>query len=151
MSENGRRLQVEDITRISKFVPWWVQCVKCSHQAYMTPNWKTRNGQCKCVNCGAVYRVEFSTEYSRLFTDLPLWLKADFRGNVFWALNGEHLNQLERIIRATSRERPITPMLPGRRFKTTTNMPFNLPSWLLSAKNRPDLLRLIARLRKTLT
>jgi len=29
-------------------------------------------------------------------------------------------------------------------------MPFNLPAWILSAKNRPDLLRLIQRLRETI-
>ncbi len=35
-------------------------------------------------------------------------------------------------------------------FSFTQAMPFNLPSWMLSAKNRSDLLRLIRRLKKRL-
>jgi len=85
---------------------------------------------------------------------LPLWLREDFRGEVFWALNGEHLAHLERVIRATLRERPVfgreSPKFRKREI-TNQNMPFNLPAWLLSAKNRSDLLRLITRLRKTVS
>lgn len=83
----------------------------------------------------------------RQYSDLPLWLKTDFRGKVFWAFNGEHLDFLERVIRSTLRERPV---MRGRRLAFTMRMPFNLPSWLLSAKNRPDLLKLIAKLRLTI-
>jgi hypothetical protein len=66
--------------------------------------------------------------------DLPLWLKADFRGNVFWALNGDHLDFLERAIRSTLRERPV---MSGRRLPFTIRMPFNLPSWMLSQRGKP--------------
>lgn len=66
---------------------------------------------------------------------------------MFWALNVEHLKQLERVISSSLRERPI---INGRRQKFTMRMPFNLPSWMLSAKNRDDLLKLIKRLRGTL-
>jgi len=150
-SEPGR-LAAGDVVRVQVFAPWWVKCSRCSDLAYMTPEWPESNAECKCGNCGAVYSIPLSPDYRRLYIDLPLWLRADFRGEVFWALNGEHLAHLERVIRATLRERPVferdSPKF-RKRGMTNQNMPFNLPAWLLSAKNRPDLLRLITRLRKT--
>jgi hypothetical protein len=147
------RLTTKDVVKVQSFTPWWVKCSKCSNLAYMTPRWPESEGECKCVNCGALYRVPFSADYGRLYIELPLWFRADFRGEVFWALNGEHLNHLERLIQATLRERPIFGLKKTnlqKRGMTNQNMPFNLPAWLLSAKNRPDLLRLVVRLRKTL-
>jgi hypothetical protein len=145
-------LAASDVVRVDTFTPWWVKCSRCSGLAHMTPNWPQRKGESKCVHCGAVYSVSFSDDYRRLHLDLPLWFKADFRDEVFWALNGAHLAHLERVIRATLRERQVIGP-PGEKFRTrfitNRNMPFNLPAWLLSAKNRPDLLRLIAKLRKT--
>jgi hypothetical protein len=82
---------------------------------------------------------------------LPLWLKSNFRRHVFWATNKEHLDLLERVIRAQLRARPIIDVGKlTQRFTTNRQMPFNLPSWILSAKNRPDLLRRIKRLRQTI-
>jgi hypothetical protein len=122
----------------------------------MTPTLAESKADCKCGACGAIYSISLSEDYSTLYTKLPLWLRADFRGKVFWALNSEHLDYLEKVIRATLRERPVLIPLSGadrpqfpKRAVTNQNMPFNLPAWLLSAKNRPDLLKLIARLRKT--
>lgn len=141
------RLTRQDIATVNDFQPWWIRCLKCSRLAYMTPNWGKMEGACKCGACGKVYSLQFSPEYERRFSSLPLWLKSDFRGNVFWALNSEHLQLLERVIRSTLRERPV---MLGKRLSFTMRMPFNLPSWILSAKNRPDLLKLIARLRATI-
>lgn len=141
------RLTRQDLATVNDFQRWWVRCSKCSQLAYMTPNWGEMQGECKCGSCGGVYSIRFNPEYGRRFSSLPLWLRADFRGNIFWALNGEHLELLERVIRSTLRERPV---MLGRRLSFTMRMPFNLPSWILSAKNRPDLLKLIARLRATI-
>lgn len=141
------RLTRQDLATVNDFQRWWIRCSKCSQLAYMTPNWAEMEGECKCGACGGVYSIQFNPEYNRRFSSLPLWLKADFRGNIFWALNGEHLELLERVIRATLRERPV---MLGRRLSFTMRMPFNLPSWILSAKNRPDLLKLITRLRATI-
>jgi len=150
------RLELEDAPTVIQYSPIWVRCSKCSDLAHMTPDWAKSNGECTCVACGAIYTFSISRpegfessrkEWLRRHSDLPLWLKADFRGNVFWAFNGEHLDFLERVIRSTLRERPV---MRGGRQSFTTRMPFNLPSWLLSAKNRPDLLKLIAKLRLTI-
>ena len=149
-------LALEDVPRADWYSPVWVRCSRCSHLAYMTPSWGDAKGECKCIACSAVYSVPFFVpqnvdssrkEFRRRYSDLPLWLKADFRGNVFWALNGDHLDFLERVIRSTLRERPV---MSGRRLPFTMRMPFNLPSWMLSAKSRPDLLKLIERLRSTI-
>ena len=149
---SGGRLAASDVVRVDAFTPWWVKCSRCSAVAHMTPRWSERKGECKCVHCGAVYSVPLSADYRRLYLELPLWFRADFRDEVFWALNGEHLDHSERVIGATLRERQVWDPAArnfARRGMTNRNMPFNLPAWLLSAKNRPDLLRLIAKLRKT--
>lgn len=141
------RLTHHDVVKVDEFRPWWIRCSKCSRLAYLTPRWEKMKGECKCGVCGGMYSLPFSPEYERRFSSLPLWLKADFRGNVFWALNGEHLQLLDRVIRSTLRERPV---MLGRRLSFTMRMPFNLPKWILSAKNRPGLLKLIGRLRSTI-
>ena len=144
------RLSQDDITIVDQFQPWWVKCAHCSKRAMMWPKRDERRGEqcgeCKCQHCGALYEVPLRGWAPKLFEGLPLWLKRDFRGHVFWALNGEHLNYLERVVTATLREEE---QFRGKRIHRTTAMPFNLPAWLLSAKNRPDLIRLINRLRKS--
>jgi hypothetical protein len=84
-------------------------------------------------------------DYSRSFVEIPFWLNANFRGEVLWAVNGEHLYDLEEVIAATLRESPLH---DERRLNFTRAMPFNLPKWMLSGKNRTSLLRLIKRLEK---
>ena len=150
------RLELEDVSTVRQYSPIWVRCSKCSDLAHMTADWAKSKGECKCIACGAIYTFSIflpegfersRKEWLRRYSDLPLWLKANFRSNVFWAFNGEHLDFLEHVIRSTLRERPV---MSGRRLAFTMRMPFNLPSWLLSAKNRPDLLKLIRKLRLTI-
>jgi hypothetical protein len=113
----------------------------------MWPQWAKEIGECKCPSCGAVYTIEVSRDqFARAVKSLPLWFKSGFRNQVFWALNQEHLAYLEQVISAGLRERAV---FSGKRITQNQAMPFVLPAWLLSAKNRPDLLRLIARLKKT--
>ena len=135
------------IRRIHDFEPLWVKCKECESLATASANWGKRTGQCQCHSCGAIYQIPIAKEYARQMVDLPLWLKADFRGKVLWAVNGEHLDYLEEIVGATLREKVVW----GKtRISLTGAMPYNLPSWLLSAKNRPDLLRVIKKLKKTI-
>lgn len=124
-----------------------VNCKECSSIATANADWSKRTGQCKCDSCGAVYQIPIAQDYARQFVDLPLWLKADFRGNVFWAVNGEHLDFLEEVVAATLGEKVVS-----REMRISLNgaMPYNLPRWLLSAKNRPGRLRLVKKLKKTI-
>jgi hypothetical protein len=145
------RLTLKDVVRVDGFEPLWICCSRCSKLAHMTPRWPERTGECKCISCGAIYNLSVGEKYETRYLELPLWLKANFRSHVFWAVNGDHLNHLERVIGAELRERPVIQQAKvPERFRTNQNMPFNLPAWILSAKNRPDLLRLIRRLRKTI-
>lgn len=143
----GKRLPTDTIRRINDFAPLWVKCRECSSIAIANANWSNRACQCKCESCGAIYQISITQDYARQFIELPLWLKADFRGKVLWAVNGEHLDFMEEIVAATLREKVVS---RGMRISLNGAMPYNLPSWLLSAKNRPDLLRLIKKLKKTI-
>ncbi|MBP2472260.1 hypothetical protein JOF53_001132 [Crossiella equi] len=73
---------------------------------------------------------------------LPLWLQADCRGELLWALNREHLDYLESYVSARLREHE-----PGH---FTLSLVARLPRWLTSAKNRDEVLRVLGRLRATL-
>jgi len=112
----------------------------------MWPHWDNQVGECKCQFCGALYTVDIPRDqFAKVVKSLPLWFKSGFRNQVFWALNEDHLAYLEQVISAGLRERAV---FSGKRIRQNQAMPFVLPAWLLSAKNRPDLLRLIARLKK---
>jgi hypothetical protein len=71
---------------------------------------------------------------------LPLWLAMPFRGRTLWAVNAEHLTYLENYVAAGLRE-----IGPGN-----SRLGSRLPTWIKSAKNRPDLMRALARLRTKL-
>lgn len=142
-----KRLPTNTIRRINDFAPLWVKCKECSSIATANAEWSNRTCQCKCKTCGAIYQIAIARDYDRQFVDLPLWLKADFRGKILWAVNGEHLDFLEEIVAATLREKVVW---GTARISLNGAMPYNLPSWLLSAKNRPDLLRVIKKLKKTI-
>jgi hypothetical protein len=143
----AKRLPTNRVRRINDFVPLWVKCRECNSIATANTDSSNRTCQCKCESCGAIYQIPFAQEHTRQFVDLPLWLKANFRGEVFWAVNGEHLDFLEEVVAATLREKVVS---SGARLSLNGAMPYNLPSWLLSAKNRPNLVRLIKKLKKTI-
>jgi hypothetical protein len=146
MTSSAKRLNIEVSVRVERFEPWWLKCEKCSKIAKMWPRWAERVGDCKCQFCGALYTISMPQgQFARVVKTLPLWFKSGFRNQVFWALNEKHLAYLEQVISAGLRERAV---FSGRRIRQNQAMPFVLPAWLLSAKNRPDLLHLIARLKK---
>jgi hypothetical protein len=146
MKSSAKRLNSEVGVRVERFVPWWLKCEKCFRIAKMWPHWDNQVGECKCQFCGALYTVDIPRDqFAKVVKSLPLWFKSGFRNQVFWALNEDHLAYLEQVISAGLRERAV---FSGKRIRQNQAMPFVLPAWLLSAKNRPDLLRLIARLKK---
>ncbi len=73
------------------------------------------------------------------FFGCELWLQTDFRGNVFWANNAEHLAYLKKYIQAKIRERN------NRKGFTLVE---KLPTFIKSAKNREALLKEIIKLEK---
>ena len=71
-----------------------------------------------------------------------LWLEADFRGHSLWAYNAEHLAYLEGYVAAGLRETPSG--VPSETLESA------LPQWLVSAKNRDEVLRQFGRMRALL-
>src|SRR5215467_4833281 len=92
-----KRLPTDTIRRIYDFAPLWVKCKESGSIATASADWNNRTCQCRCESCGAIYQIPVAEEYARQFVDLPLWLKADFRGKVFWAVNAEHVDFLEEV------------------------------------------------------
>lgn len=73
---------------------------------------------------------------------LPLYLRVPCAGHELWAFNAKHLAALEEWIGAALRER--TP-------DHNKSFASRLPRWMVLAKNRPHVLRALARLRGMLS
>jgi hypothetical protein len=74
---------------------------------------------------------------------LPLWLQAPCCGNLLWAFNLRHLDFIERYVRASLRER--------RRDENgwaNSALGSRLPGWIVSAKNRDEILKTAAKLKE---
>jgi len=74
----GERLPTNSIRRIGEFGPRWIKCRDCGDLAVICPDWAKRSCECKCMNCGALYKIPINRNYTRQVVDLPLWLKASF-------------------------------------------------------------------------
>jgi hypothetical protein len=75
---------------------------------------------------------------------LPVWLRARCRHGIFWAYNLRHLDQIEAFVGASLRERQRDPVHGWSNRAWTSR----LPAWISSAKNREEVLRCIARIRR---
>lgn len=103
-----------------------------------------------CPNC------EFRAEYTSNVTsyipakqlnglkgdplfNCPLWLQSEIRGNLFWAYNREHLEEIRAYVEADLRERQSLYLM---------TMVARLPQFIKDAKNREEVLRTIKLLRE---
>jgi hypothetical protein len=71
--------------------------------------------------------------------NLPLWLQTEIRGNLFWAYNRRHLQDIKTYVQAKLRE---------RQSDGYTTMVERLPQFIKSAKNRDAILKAIDQLEK---
>jgi len=108
--------------KISLFDQRRLVCQKCGH----TSDWDR-----KTVATGGNIDPYFQ---------LPLWLQTPCCGEMLWAYNHKHLNHLEKIVQAKLRENKLGPG-PKKTMMT------QLPAWIMSAKNRNEVLKGIAKLR----
>lgn len=76
---------------------------------------------------------------------LPLWLRAPCCGETLWVYNERHLDYLEAYVGATLRERRQGPY-----GWSNASLASRLPRWMLSAKNRDEVLHCIRQLRERL-
>jgi DNA-directed RNA polymerase subunit RPC12/RpoP len=68
---------------------------------------------------------------------LTLWLQCDVKGNLFWAFNKRHLNEIGDYVSSTLRERQTN---------NYTTMVEKLPSFIKESKNRSAVIKAIAKL-----
>ena len=70
---------------------------------------------------------------------LPLWFQADVRGDLFWAYNRDHLNEIKSYVTSKLRERQTT---------THTTMVEKLPNFVKDSKNRETIKKVIEKLER---
>ncbi|MDA6071354.1 hypothetical protein NJT12_17175 [Flavobacterium sp. AC] len=75
------------------------------------------------------------------YYNLPLWFQKEVNGDIFWAYNEEHINYLERYIKADLRERNNN----GGYHMTMVS---RLPKFVKEAKSREKLLKILEKWKK---
>jgi len=147
-----KRMQVREDLRLEQFMPpahpILVACEKCGKCAtlreFVFPrkpkNMVFRLGACSCLHCGHQWMAPAGDHF---FTKGPLWLKTPCHKNVLWILNRPHLDFMEQFIAADLREERM-PEMSSRRLSSA------LPRWLISGKNRDDVVRCLKKLREKL-
>jgi len=103
-----------------------------------------------CPNCG--FRAEYASNITSyipskqlnglkgdLIFNYPLWLQTNVKGNLFWAYNREHLEEIRIYVKAELRERQSWHLM---------TMVARLPQFIKDAKNREDILKAIKVLRE---
>lgn len=104
--------------------------------------------QVKCADCGETNAYEpryipqdwnYNGNHGLKdpYFGLRLWLTGTIKGNLFWALNYEHLKDIKNYVSAKLRIRT------NYNYQTMVE---KLPKWIQSSKNRNDVIRLIDKL-----
>lgn len=147
-----KRMQVREHVLLDRFMPpehaILVKCEKCRRCAtlrrfiFLTGKVPTvRFAECSCLHCGHQWSLEAPYWF---FSTGPLWLRTSCHKNVLWILNRPHLEFMEQFIGAELREERM-PLGPS-----TRRLSAALPRWLISGKNRQDVVRCLKKLRKKL-
>lgn len=141
----SKRFQDENLTLDYFNKETWVVCFSCGKKAIAKVDFEHKIARLFCVHCG--YNKETSTVLipngtlkmaAHHYFKAELWLQANFKKEVFWALNGKHLAYLERYISASLRE---------HKDRTGFTLLEKLPKFYHEAKNREELLKIIAKLK----
>lgn len=144
-------MQVREHLTLDRFMPphhsILVTCETCGNCAVLRDfaypgNQKgiQRLGECSCLHCGHQWSTPAGIDF---FTDGPLWLKIPCHKNVLWILNREHLDFMEQFISADLREERMEE-------RSSRRLSSALPRWMLSGKNRDDVVRCLKKLREKL-
>jgi len=128
-----------------------LRCSNCGKTNYFYKEGLVRKTKTQTITCECNHTEKFQPKYREtivsgitndgtdFYFDAELWLSKSFRNEIFWAFNYEHLTYLKKYIEAKLRERN------NRTHKTMVEI---LPQFIKSAKNRTELLKIIAVLEK---
>ncbi len=141
-----KRERIDDVTLRDFCDEALVVCPKCSGCARVARvNDGAPRAVLTCPSCG--HAAESSLNVMTLgapedpFFGLPLWLQAPCCGDTLWAYNWRHLAFLRDLIgskqRRTSSYQPSPQALAQK-----------MPKWMLIAKNRDEVLRVLDSIRK---
>jgi hypothetical protein len=132
-----------------------VNCPKCSGVGrirYVEPSGEARDTwQFTCSRCSHRIVPSVGSTYGRVgnypcdpYLGLALYLQVRTRHGVLFAYNEDHLDEIEGFVAAELRERR------RNEFGWQMSPMVRLPPWVKSAKNREEILRALARLRRRL-
>ena len=128
--KNCAKIVRVDVSDRTWFAPRRLVCNKCG----LIGNWAKKS---MCV--GGVAPVD-------PFFGLPLFFSANCCGHTLWAYNLKHINLIEDYVSAELREHTQN-QETGWMNKGLVN---RLPQWMINAKNRDNVLKVIAKLKKDL-
>jgi len=102
-----------------------------------------------CTACGSSKKW-FEKKIERWYTvddyfHYPLWLQTSCCGETLWAYNLRHLEFIEAFVRAKLRERKPHEIYGG----SNQSLFSRLPKWIQSGKNREEIIKAIAKIRKS--
>lgn len=127
-----------------------VKCRECNEPIRRSTDFNGRWNKIKlkCDNCGDECEYDAHVTYHHMHNGLmcdsifglPLWLQKEFHDDLFWAFNYEHLQLLEKFIKAKHRERGIE---PRNTIRKNSSMVSRLPEFIQRANNREELLKVI--------
>jgi hypothetical protein len=99
-----------------------------------------------CEHCGKTQQKELTGWHVGMsqdwFFEYPLWLRTPCCGHELWAHNSDHLRYIESYVSAKHRMRNPNPDAAIR----NTTMASRFPKWIISAKNRDEILKAIDKL-----
>ncbi|MBX0289204.1 hypothetical protein K3G63_02070 [Hymenobacter sp. HSC-4F20] len=117
---------------------------------YTAPELKERINKIniKCPACSALqelqprneqYQIQYksTSKVNDPIFSLPLWLQTEVKGNLLWAYNRRHLQDIKEYVESKLRERQTT---------RYTTMVERLPTFIKVAKNRSAILKVVERL-----
>jgi len=143
--------QAVDLIRYKSIVKR--HCDNCGKEfETIIPNQKEKAGEITipCPHCGTTRtykpknekytnRYETKGQAADPIFGLPLWFQADVRGDLFWAYNRVHLNEIKSYVTSKLRERQTA---------THTTMVERLPNFIKDSKNRETIVKVIERLER---
>lgn len=111
---------------------------------------QTTEARVACPYCGTIQSVAVgcvgSTGVNPL-ADMALYYQSSYRGEVFWALNREHLNYLIDYIGADLRERVFYQDKRGQGYILKAGEAHKLPKFMLKSKNRAGIIKVLLKMR----